>query len=108
MRTSPMKLVTLVVPESSQDEIVGALGGAGITGCSILRARGHGAHGPRPTRWNDSQLDWHGPNVQIELVVDEPTVDRVLDVIEQRNEIYGPIVAWVIDASAWPREKFKT
>jgi len=104
MSTLPMKLVTIVAPESSEGALVEGLAAIGVNGCSMLRARGRGVHGVRPGGWGGAGLDWHGPNVQIEAVVDAAIVDRVLAMLETRLEVYGPIVAWTADVEAWPRE----
>ncbi len=106
MPTSPAKLVTVVAPESSEDSLIRALLEVSRSGCSVLRAHGRGSHGPRPTPWQGHQLDWHGPNVEIELVVGAHVVEQVLDVLERRIEIDGPIVAWIADVEAWPKGKF--
>ena len=60
----------------------------------------------RPNHWSGGGLEWHGPNVQVEVVVDGRSVDCLLDLLEKRNEVYGPFVAWISNVDAWPVERF--
>ena len=97
MSLAKKKLVTIIAPESAEDELVDAL--ASITrGLSVVPARGRGRHGERPNLW-------HSGNIQIETVVAPSDVEPVLAVLE-RFPPETPCVAWVADVEAWPAKKF--
>jgi len=97
MPLAQKKLVTIIAPESGEDDLVAAL--AKVTrGLSIVPARGRGEHGERPNVW-------HSGNIQVEAVVSPAEVERVLAVLE-RLPTETPVVAWVSDIDAWPANKF--
>lgn len=97
MAFAKKKLITIIAPESVEEELVAAL--ARISGgVSVVDARGRGAHGERPDLW-------HSGNVQIETVVAASLVDRIAALLKRFSPDM-PMVAWIADVEAWPAEKF--
>lgn len=97
MSFAKKKLITIIAPESAEDELIEAL--ASITrGLSVVPARGRGAHGQRPNLW-------HSGNIQVEAIVAPSDVEPIVAVLE-RFAADMPCVAWVTDVEAWPAKKF--
>lgn len=99
MRTTPMKLLTILVTDTIEDALVEEILALGASGCSVVEASGHGMHGDRPSRWQ-------GGNVRIEVIVGEPVVERILAHLRDRYVGLHPMVAWIADVDAWPAERF--
>ena len=97
MPLAKKKLITIITPESTEEELVEAL--AKISrGLSVVDARGRGVHGERPNLW-------HSGNVQIETVVGAADVERIVAILD-RFAADVPMVAWISDVEAWPATKF--
>ena len=97
MSLAKKKLITIIVPDSAEDELIAAL--ASITrGLSVVPARGRGAHGERPNLWRSG-------NVQVEAIVAPSDVEPIVAVLERFVEDM-PCVAWIADVEAWPAKKF--
>ncbi|MBK6463731.1 MAG: hypothetical protein IPF92_22405 [Myxococcales bacterium] len=94
----PQKLVTLVVPESAEEEIVAEIRRMGV-GVSLLEVRGKGKHGVRPD-------PWHGGNIEIRAVMGADRATRLLQRLEAEHLPTTNIVAWVSDVEAWPASRF--
>lgn len=96
--TAPAKLLTVVLPESAEPQLHGELREIGVVGYTATTARGHGVHGDRPSRF-------YGDNMRVEILASPEVVDRVLDLLERKFRPVNPLVAWVVDAHAYPPEK---
>ena len=79
-----MKLVTAVVKPFKLDDIKDALKAAGITGITVTEVRGFGRQGGHTETYRGAEykIDFV-PKVAMEVVVDDTTVDTVVDVIKQ-------------------------
>lgn len=97
MPLAKKKLVTIIAPESAEEDLVAALGKI-ARGLSVVSARGRGEHGERPNLW-------HSGNIQIEMIVAPPDVERVIAVLEHYPSETRP-VAWIADVEVWPENKF--
>ena len=77
-----MKLVTAVVKPFKLDDVKDALKAVGVEGMTISEVRGFGRQGGHTEtyRGTEYQIDFV-PKVLIEVVVDEATVDVVVDTI---------------------------
>lgn len=94
----PQKLVTLVVPDSAEEEIVAEIRRMGV-GVSLVEVRGAGKHGARPD-------PWHGSNIEVRAVMDADRANRLLRHLEAKHLPTTNIVAWVSDVVAWPASRF--
>ena len=79
-----MKLVTAVVKPFKLDDIKDALKAAGITGITVTEVRGFGRQGGHTETYRGAEykIDFV-PKVAMEVVVDDGTVDTVVDAIKQ-------------------------
>jgi nitrogen regulatory protein PII len=93
-----MKLITAIVKPFKLDEVKDALKAAGVTGMTVSEVRGFGRQGGHSEtyRGTEYQIDFV-PKVSIEIVVDEATVDTIVDVIARaaRTDKIGDGKIWV-------------
>jgi nitrogen regulatory protein PII len=93
-----MKLITAIVKPFKLDEVKDALKTAGVTGMTVSEVRGFGRQGGHSEtyRGTEYQIDFV-PKVSIEIVVDEATVDTIVDVIAgaARTDKIGDGKIWV-------------
>ena len=79
-----MKLVTAVIKPFKLDDVKDALKAAGITGITVTEVRGFGRQGGHTETYRGAEykIDFV-PKVSLDIVVDEATVDTVVDTIVQ-------------------------
>ncbi len=79
-----MKLITAVVKPFRLDDVKDALKAAGITGITVTEVRGFGRQGGHTETYRGAEykIDFV-PKVAMEVVVDDSTVDTVVDAIKQ-------------------------
>lgn len=77
-----MKLVTAIIKPFKVDDVKEALKAAGVQGMTVSEVRGFGRQGGHTETYRGAeyQIDFV-PKAKIELVVDDATVEQVLDVI---------------------------
>ena len=95
-----MKLITAIVKPFRLEEVKDALREAGVTGLTISEVQGHGRQGGHTEvyRGAEYQVDFV-PKIRIEVVVDAPAVDKVVDTIvtAARTGKIGDGKVWVAD-----------
>jgi nitrogen regulatory protein P-II 1 len=95
-----MKLVTAIIKPFKLDEVKQALKAAGVGSMTIDEVRGFGRQGGHTETYRGSEytIDFL-PKVRVEILVDDPDVDRVLDVIvgAARTGQIGDGKVWVTD-----------
>jgi nitrogen regulatory protein P-II 1 len=93
-----MKLVTAVIKPHKLDEVKAALKDAGVQGMTVTEARGFGRQRGHTEvyRGAEYQIDFV-PKVRIEVLVDEPQVDVVVQAImdSARSGTIGDGKIWV-------------
>jgi nitrogen regulatory protein P-II 1 len=93
-----MKLITAVIKPHKLDDVKEALKDAGVQGMTVTESRGFGRQRGHTEvyRGAEYQIDFV-PKVQIEIVVDDGIVDRVVDAIMQtaRTGQIGDGKIWV-------------
>jgi len=79
-----MKLITAVIKPFKVDDVKDALKSAGIQGMTVSEVRGFGRQGGHTETYRGAEykIDFV-PKVQVELVVDDATVDQAIDTIRQ-------------------------
>jgi nitrogen regulatory protein PII len=79
-----MKLITAIVKPFKLDDVKEALKAAGIQGITVSEVKGFGRQGGHTETYRGSeyQIDFV-PKMQIELVVEDNALERVLDVIRE-------------------------
>jgi nitrogen regulatory protein PII len=93
-----MKLVTAIVKPFKLDDVKDALKDAGVQGMTVTESRGFGRQRGHTEvyRGAEYQIDFV-PKVQIEVLVDEGLVERVIDAIMNtaRTGTIGDGKIWV-------------
>lgn len=97
-----MKLITAVVKPFKLDDVKLALKSAGVVGMTITEVRGFGRQGGHTEtyRGTEYQVDFI-PKVKLEVIIDDPQLDLVMDTIVDaaRTGQIGDGKVWVTDAS---------
>jgi len=77
-----MKLVTAIIKPFKLDDVKDALKTAGVAGVTVAEVRGFGRQGGHTETYRGAEykIDFV-PKVQLSVVVEESTVDAVVDVI---------------------------
>jgi nitrogen regulatory protein P-II 1 len=77
-----MKLVTAVIKPSKLDDVKTALKDSGISGITVSEVQGFGRQGGHTETYRGSeyQVDFL-PKVKVEVIVDDPVADAVVDTI---------------------------
>jgi nitrogen regulatory protein P-II 1 len=95
-----MKLITAIIKPYKLDEVRDALKDAGLSGLTIDEVRGFGRQGGHTETYRGSEysIDFL-PKVRIEMVVADPDVDRVIDLIcdAARTGKIGDGKVWVTE-----------
>lgn len=79
-----MKLITAIVKPFKLDDVQEALKAAGVQGITVSEVKGFGRQGGHTETYRGSeyQIDFV-PKVRIELVVEDNSLERTLDVIRE-------------------------
>ena len=79
-----MKLITAIVKPFKLDDVKEALKAAGVQGITVSEVNGFGRHGGHTETYRGSeyQIDFV-PKMRIELVVEDSSLERTLDVIRE-------------------------
>ena len=97
-----MKMITAVVKPHKFDDVKDALVAAGVNGMTVTEVRGFGRQGGHSEtyRGTEYKLDFI-PKIKLEIVVDDSSVDSVMDVIAgaARTDKIGDGKIWVSDIS---------
>jgi nitrogen regulatory protein P-II 1 len=93
-----MMLITAIVKPFTLEEVKDALKGAGMHGMTVNEVKGFGRQGGHVETYRGSEyrVDFT-PKVRIEVVVDDDTVDRAVDLIVEaaRTDKIGDGKIWV-------------
>ena len=77
-----MKLITAIIKPFKLDEVKEALKGAGVLGMTVSEVRGFGRQGGHTETYRGAEYEIDFvPKVRIELVVDDGSVEAIIDVI---------------------------
>jgi nitrogen regulatory protein P-II 1 len=77
-----MKLITAVIKPFTLDAVKTALKSAGVVGITVSEVRGFGRQGGHTETYRGSEYQVELiPKVKLEIVVDDPIVDDVVDAI---------------------------
>jgi nitrogen regulatory protein P-II 1 len=95
-----VKLVTAIVKPFKLDEVKDAIKGLGIQGVSVSEVQGFGRQGGHTEVYRGAEynVDFQ-PKVKLEILVDDASVDSLLDTIVQsaRTGKIGDGKVWVSD-----------
>ena len=97
-----MKLITAIIKPFKLDEVKDALKTVGVAAMTVTEVRGFGRQGGHTEtyRGTEYQVDFI-PKVKLEIVIDDPQVDLVVDAIVEaaRTGQIGDGKVWVTDSS---------
>lgn len=99
MATVPVKLLTVVAEQVLADRLSRAILTAGALGYTLTPARGVGARNLR-----SSSLG--GDNIRIEVIADEATARRLLQMVTEKWFPHFAVVAWLADIEVVRGEKY--
>jgi nitrogen regulatory protein P-II 1 len=95
-----MKLITAIVKPFKADEVKDALKAVGVQGMTVTEAQGFGRQGGHTEVYRGAEytIDFV-PKTRIDLVVEDESVDRVVDAIVEaaRTGKIGDGKVWVSD-----------
>jgi nitrogen regulatory protein P-II 1 len=95
-----MKLITAIVKPFKLEEVKEALKGAGVQGMTVTEVQGFGRQSGHTEvyRGTEYTVDFV-PKVRIEVLTDDPDVDRVVEVVVEaaRTGKIGDGKVWVTD-----------
>lgn len=94
------KLLTIVCEARLEPELADELTRLGARGYTIADARGQGVHGLRDAAWGASA------NIRVEVLCDEPTVERIVAALHTRYSAHYGMVMFVTDAAVLRPDKF--
>jgi nitrogen regulatory protein P-II 1 len=93
-----MKLITAIIKPFKLEDVKEALKGSGVQGMTVTESRGFGRQRGHTEvyRGAEYQIDFV-PKVQLEILADEPIVDRVVELIIEtaRTGTIGDGKIWV-------------
>jgi hypothetical protein len=96
----PRKLLTIICEAGLEEELAAEFAAGGARGYTVTDARGQGTHGHRDGSWSS------GANIRCEVLCDEATALRLLDLLEQRYFADYYMVAFVSDIAVLRPGKF--
>jgi nitrogen regulatory protein P-II 1 len=101
-----MKLITAIIKPFVLDDVKTALKAAGILGLTVSEVKGFGRQGGHTETYRGAEykIDFV-PKVKVETVVDDATVDQVVDAIvaAARTDKIGDGKIWVTDVGSLVR-----
>jgi nitrogen regulatory protein P-II 2 len=100
MKTTPMKLVTIVAEAVLEAQLLEEITAAGSKGYTLDRVRGEGSRGVRAS-------EWEGKNVQIETLVAPEVAERILEFLAERYFPHYAVVAYVENVEVVRGEKYQ-
>ena len=93
-------LVTAIIKPFKLEEVKEALRGAGVLGLTVSEVQGYGRQGGKSEvfRGSEYKVDFV-PKVKIEVLVETPDVDKVIDIIATtaRTGKIGDGKIWAVD-----------
>ena len=98
--TTRKKLLTLIVEAAIERQIAQELERAGVTGFTVVEARGAGDRGQRRGDWDQNR------NLRIETICEETTATVLAErLLERWGENYA-VVLWLQDVEVLRSSKF--
>lgn len=99
MKTTQLKLVTIITERILEDRILRALLDLGAKGYTLTQATGKGSRGIRAS-------EWEGPDTRIETLVSPAVADSIVDHVAEHFFEYYAVIVFVQDAAVVRGEKY--
>lgn len=99
MKTTQLKLVTIITERILEDRILRALLELGAKGYTLTQATGKGSRGIRAS-------EWEGPDTRIETLVSPAVADSIVDYIAEHFFEFYAVIVFLQDAAVVRGEKY--
>ncbi len=99
MKTTTLKLVTIVTERILEDRLLRKVQELGAKGYTLTQATGKGSRGVRAS-------EWEGPDTRIQSLVSEEVADAILEHIAENFFEHYAVIVYVQDAEVVRGEKY--
>lgn len=100
MAAEMRKLLTIITEASLERNLIKDFGAWGVTGYTIVDARGKGSRGMRDAGWDVSA------NIQIEIVCNDALAHSVMEQIRKKYYDNYAMISYIADVEVMRSEKF--
>ena len=94
------KLITMICESILEQDLTQAVSKLGASGYTVSDARGKGIHGVRDASWPKNA------NIRIEVLCDEKTASRILDLLSDTFYTHYTLITFVTDVGVLRPDKF--
>ena len=99
MKTTTLKLVTIVTERVLEDRILRKITEMGAKGYTLTQATGKGSRGVRAS-------EWEGPDTRIESLVSSEVADQIIGYISDNLFEHYAVIVYVQDAEVVRGDKY--
>lgn len=99
MKTTRLKLVTIIADQLLAPDIASEILALGASGYTMGKVQGQGARGLQP-------LDWEGANMRIESVAGAATAAKIMDHLCAKYFSHHGVIAFLQDVEVMRPERF--
>ncbi|MDX1590762.1 MAG: hypothetical protein R3283_02290 [Balneolaceae bacterium] len=99
MKTTTLKLVTIVTERILEDRILRKMIDLGAKGYTLTQATGKGSRGVRAS-------EWEGPDTRIEALVSDEVADGIIGYIADNLFEHYAVIVYVQDAEVVRGDKY--
>lgn len=99
MKTTTLKLVTIVTERILEDRLLRKVQELGAKGYTLTQATGKGSRGVRAS-------EWEGPDTRIQSLVSEKVADAIVEYIAENFFEHYAVIVYVQDAEVVRGEKY--
>lgn len=99
MKTTKLKLITIVTERILEDRLLRKIEELGAKGYTLTQATGKGSRGVRAS-------EWEGPDTRIETLVSEEVADAILENIAENYFEHYAVIVFAQDAEVVRGNKY--
>ncbi|NBC27813.1 MAG: transcriptional regulator [Bacteroidetes bacterium] len=99
MKTTTLKLVTIVTERILEDRLLRTITDLGAKGYTLTQATGKGSRGVRAS-------EWEGPDTRIEILVSKTVADKIVEHIASDFFEHYAVIVYVQDAEVVRGDKY--
>ncbi|NIT56757.1 MAG: transcriptional regulator [Aliifodinibius sp.] len=99
MKTTTLKLVTIVTERILEDRLLRKVQELGAKGYTLTQATGKGSRGVRAS-------EWEGPDTRIQSLVSKEVADDIVEYIAENLFEHYAVIVYVQDAEVVRGEKY--
>lgn len=98
MRTTPIKLITIIAEPVLEDRLIQEVKRLGARGYTLIEARGEGTRGV---------LEWMGRNVRLEVITSAEVADAILEHLAHDYFRDYAVIAYVMNVEVVRGDKYQ-